>query len=268
MALVEMPLCGGHSAMPYGGGAGFLGPDAMSPEWAQSIPLHMLPSLPQRGPKYFTEPITGLVVVVVVSALLIGLTILSVDPTGLHAGFSRVILTLIWTWALVAAGCVGYLFFGDPGEIKRSPNTCYPIPVQVAESLTQGLPMDHLRNIEGPFASSYCVRCLVWRSGDASSGFGFGHHCNTCQRCVSGFDHHCNVFGRCIASGNLPFFYGLIGMLIAGVVTTGAALVIGHHGSTSGMYSRSIGLVAPEYRMRTAPAGWGSEASSVLRGFN
>ncbi|CAJ1447174.1 unnamed protein product [Effrenium voratum] len=151
--------------------------------------------------------------------------------------------------AAIAVVCLLYLLFGDPGVIKRSPETCFPLPQEVATRLRRGEALEGVENIqEGD--STFCVRCLVWRPtkqrswlAEAAGGKmppwlrrclpclrdGRCHHCRTCGRCVRFFDHHCGVFGRCIAgtlvSGNMPFFCTIIFMAFAGFSTMAISLV-------------------------------------------
>lgn len=75
--------------------------------------------------------------------------------------------------------------WGDPGTIKRSPETCFPQPELVKERLRNGLTLDGVGNLSED-GRTFCIRCLVWRPDDVET-----HHCNTCQRCVTDFDHHC-----------------------------------------------------------------------------
>merc|ERR1712194_771580 len=123
---------------------------------------------------------------------------------------------------------MGGLLFGNPGVVRRSETTCYPIPQEVETRLSKGLPYDSLGNMPGKDCS-YCVRCLVWRPSHA-------HHCSTCQRCVHNFDHHCGVFGRCIAGqglrGNMKYFKTLISIGMMGGATALAAVV----GSTTKLF--------------------------------
>merc|ERR1740121_370473 len=115
------------------------------------------------------------------------------------------------------------------------------------------MPLDNLQNVQGPFGSSYCVRCLIWRPGGVETGP--SHHCNICQRCVTGFDHHCNVFGRCITNANMPCFYTLIAMLIVGVLTAAIAIT----SDTSDSPLKRLGIV-PEFHAHRSPATWGTQA--------
>lgn len=194
-------------------------------QWAEFFPIERFPRMPDRKWRYYTEPFIGISVVAVTCAVLIGLTTAAAgNVEGDAARISKFLVSIEWLWAFTAAACVAYLLFGETGVINRAPHISYPIPVEAATQLAQGQPLHVLRNINGPQGSSYCVRCLVWRSGSAKNGA--VHHCNTCGRCVSGFDHHCNVFGRCITSANMPCFYMLIAMLFAGVVTAAIAMFV------------------------------------------
>jgi hypothetical protein len=155
------------------------------------------------------------------------------------------------TLTIAALVCLCGLMFGDPGIIKRSAETCFPLPDSIIQRLSTGRFMDDLSNVtaynpEGLMSSkTFCVRCLVWRQPG-------GHHCKTCQRCVKDFDHHCGVFGRCIAgkilpapSGNWPYFTAIIfcawSGAVCGMAFGGSALVYfiqkmnleGKHGQSS-----------------------------------
>lgn len=131
------------------------------------------------------------------------------------------------------------MYYVDPGVVKRSSLTCYPIPAQVQPYIRSYIQQQQEQHqseqteyplethLVPPFAELYiqsgeanerggetgelyCVRCLIWRRGKRKY-----FHCTTCQQCVDNYDHHCGVFGRCIAGrlpcqGNLPFFYLII----------------------------------------------------------
>eukprot|EP00980_Cylindrotheca_fusiformis_P010555 scaffold2334_cov118-Cylindrotheca_fusiformis.AAC.27 len=157
-----------------------------------------------------------------------------------HGGFSlwsgeRQRESPAW-WGFVisvyAVGIIEFLFLlamylMDPGVVKRSSVTCFPIPSQVEPYVHSYVLQQQAGNSskaphappptelyiqsegvnEGEIGDTYCVRCLVWRHGKKKY-----FHCGICQRCVADYDHHCGVFGRCIAGklplqGNLPFFY-------------------------------------------------------------
>jgi len=193
------------------------------------IPLCDLPPLPHRGKGYRTEPFMGICVVLVLSAMLVGLTsgmTVQGESDNWHGSIQIAMLALIWVEAGIAVLCLLYLLLGNAGVIHRSTTTCFPIPAEVEQRLRESQSLEGLKNISGPTGSqtlgTYCVRCLVWRPPKEDSK---SHHCNTCQRCVVGFDHHCGVFGRCIVRGNMPCFFTLISMMFAGMVTAISAVV-------------------------------------------
>lgn len=151
--------------------------------------------------------------------LVLALIVFFVTPV--HMGYTNdtiFYLYLIYAEAVIAIICLLGLMWGDPGTIKRTPETCFPLPAQVSAQLAHGKRLDagRLGNIhEG--GRTFCIRCLVWRPDDTV------HHCRTCQRCVVDFDHHCGVFGRCIAgegyAGNMGYFKTLILMFFMGFGT-------------------------------------------------
>jgi hypothetical protein len=128
-------------------------------------------------------------------------------PLGtLPAGAWWASVVLINLESLVALVALIGLMTSDPGVIRRSPQTCYPMPADVAERLREGKPLPERNVTDGE--RSYCVRCLVWRSSrpptsescSPGSPLLHPHHCSTCRRCVGDFDHHCGVFGMCSAA--------------------------------------------------------------------
>jgi len=128
---------------------------------------------------------------------------------------------LIWSEALLAFVCLCEVQLGDPGEIKRTKNTCLPVPEEIARVLRGEAP-PLLGNLDGVDGRVYCVRCHLWRPDDVDV-----HHCRMCQRCVVHFDHHCGVLGRCIAGkgmkGNYKYFITLIACGHLGFLTFAAA---------------------------------------------
>ena len=139
-----------------------------------------------------------------------------------------ILLTLVYTEAVVALVCTVGVLCADPCVVKRSPETCNPVPLAVESWILAGggtfnlRPPDLEHYIQGPGPNRriYCTRCLVWRNTDGKSISHF--HCNICQRCCAYHDHHCNVFGRCIAGdprfwkkgrgscGNILYFHSVI----------------------------------------------------------
>lgn len=194
-------------------------------DWAVAFPLSALPDLPNRQSGYWMEPLIGSGVVGLLSALFatcvvaISIAMMRQDPR--QTVVSAVLITAISTWALVACASVAFIVCGGSNEIKRSRETCYPIPAEVTKRLLEERSLLAMTNVKGLRGRTYCVRCLVWRPPHNVAGR--SHHCHTCQRCVTQFDHHCGVFGRCIVGGNMPCFYAVISMLFAGIITVGIA---------------------------------------------
>ena len=81
-----------------------------------------------------------------------------------------------------------------PTNVINTPETCLPVPPEVAERLRAGAPVpETLRNINSDDGTrTYCVRCFVWRPAGLQ-GRGRPHHCRVCQRCVLHFDHHLSL---------------------------------------------------------------------------
>jgi len=205
---------------------------------APRIPIADFPRLPDRGQGFWSEPWFGACIVSVLSAVLVAITHAVNSSRLADAGpeddmtFTKTLLGLIWAEAVTAVLGTLYIVFAGAGVIKRSPNTCYPMPPEVEERLRRRETTEGMENIKGNSQrgmpdGTYCVRCLVWRKQDQKA-----HHCNTCQRCVTGFDHHCGVFGRCIVLGNMPCFMYVIGMLFAGMVTLMVSVASGGNEST------------------------------------
>ena len=134
----------------------------------------------------------------------------------------------------IALVCLLAIMWADPGTVRRSEATCFPVPDAVAEKLRRGESLATIGNITRD-GRTYCVRCLVWRPNDGGrsggrAGSSLTHHCQTCNRCVTEFDHHCGVFGRCIAGkcefrGNMWAFRLILVMAASGAITCGAAVL-------------------------------------------
>jgi len=193
------------------------------------IALDELPDPPKRRKGYYMEPLGGVALVLAVCVGCVAGTTFACSGLGpgskpLGMPYSGILQGLVWLWAFIAWFCVLFLLCGRAGEIRRSEDTCLPMPAPVRKRLAKNESLQGMQNIQGDRRDrdngrgTYCVRCLVWRP-PARRGRGRGHHCNTCQRCVTGFDHHCGVFGRCIVRGNMPCFITLIAMLPLGVGT-------------------------------------------------
>mmetsp|Transcript_88783 Transcript_88783/g.246619 ORF Transcript_88783/g.246619 Transcript_88783/m.246619 type:complete len:317 (-) Transcript_88783:154-1104(-) len=214
-----------------------MGPDAESSGGAsgsasgsaQAV-LEGLPPLPKPQLRRMRmEALGGCTLVVSIVAGCLGAT--QIGNSYLVGWLSREVIwasnAVVYVAALVAMICLFGLMWGDPGVLRRSKETCLPLPEEVAERLGGGQPLQPMENIliEG---RTYCSRCLLWRVPSLPEGQSttelcecFGtpkdnriHHCSTCQRCVEHFDHHCGVFGRCIAGrgfgGNMGYFKVII----------------------------------------------------------
>eukprot|EP01062_Namystynia_karyoxenos_P036832 TRINITY_DN26827_c0_g1_i1.p1 TRINITY_DN26827_c0_g1~~TRINITY_DN26827_c0_g1_i1.p1 ORF type:complete len:259 (+),score=24.38 TRINITY_DN26827_c0_g1_i1:75-779(+) len=132
------------------------------------IPIHQLPPLPERGQRYRVEPFFAVCVVGTYVITFVVLVNLCVFLDGIEPLSGKVpALALIWTWAAIAVVSSAYILVGDPGEIKRGPDTCYPMPQEVRDRLLRKESLTGLGNLPGPEGhpklGSYCIRCLVWR---------------------------------------------------------------------------------------------------------
>ena len=162
--------------------------------------LAKLPPMPTVSSRQkLMESIGGFVVVTMVIGWVIGLFHL-VILRNLHGAAADYLAWFFYSCAVAAMTLLSGIYLCDPGVIVRSPETCLPLPEEVASRLAAGQSLEGLGNIEADGDSgealTYCVRCCVWRPKKS-------HHCSTCQRCVVLFDHHCGVFGRCIAGDPL-----------------------------------------------------------------
>mmetsp|Transcript_8686 Transcript_8686/g.15645 ORF Transcript_8686/g.15645 Transcript_8686/m.15645 type:complete len:284 (+) Transcript_8686:44-895(+) len=208
--------------------------DSPLQDWLAAWPMSSLPAMPRRGAAYCGEALNGIVVVgglCLLFVFLVDSAIAEEQEAGMDSTPVKVLDSVAWwlirLWATIACFCTLYILFGRADVIYRSPQTCYPIPLEVRSRLRASQPLIGIANVEDTVGvldskdgsrqklGSYCVRCCVWRGPDAKA-----HHCSVCERCVANFDHHCGVFGRCIVDGNMTCFYGNIAMLMLGVLTT------------------------------------------------
>lgn len=202
-------------------------PEAPAPE--MDISMEDLPPMPEPDSELqSSQSIGGVTFVFVAIAAAVGVTHgVGLSLHSLPDTWWWFCLIFIYTQAAAALCCLAILLFGDPGRILRSPETCFPVPPEVAERLKSGESLDGLENVRDG-NRSYCVRCCVWRTHPMVSPSllccfdceRHPHHCRVCGRCVDGFDHHCGVFGRCIANKNMPFFATLVGLGYAGFIST------------------------------------------------
>jgi len=126
------------------------------------IAIKDLPALPEpHRCEQLGESLLGCTVVLLLIGLFVGLTH-GVAVGAPPYGAEMAALVLIYAEMVVALLSLGGLLFGDPGVVKRSPETCYPIPRMVLVKLRAGEPLHNLGNISQD-EHTYCIRCLVWR---------------------------------------------------------------------------------------------------------
>ena len=176
-----------------------------------------------------SQACTGVFVVTFITGLLVAL------PHGVGATAPRA-LPIFAAWdaptigfmclyieAFLAMVCLIGILFGDPGALKRSPSSCFPLPPSISDKLRAKQSLAHLDNIYTN-GQIFCVRCCIWRPESHGTRADATHHCSICQRCVVDFDHHCGVFGRCIAGkgwrGNMGYFKGILLLAILGLITS------------------------------------------------
>lgn len=227
--------------------------DGPQGKWEHRDYLAVLPPLPEPDTKTRRrQQMLGCVfvpgiVAICVACVHIGYHLLEGHlPDGVRYAW----LALVYAEAVAALACLAGLLWADPGVVRRSEDTCLPLPELVLTRLRASEPLDTLdSNVEGADGASYCVRCLVWRrrrppgedSGSAlaehlckvlecSGSSKAFHHCSTCQRCVVDFDHHCGFFGRCIAGkgfgGNMGYFKAILALGFAGNATGWGCLLL------------------------------------------
>ena len=123
------------------------------------------------------------------NSLVLFLIFLFVAPMQAHASgkdaasismVARMWIMAIYAEAAIAITCLIGLMWGDPGTVKRSPETCFPQPEIISERLRTGQSLSGVGNVHED-GRVFCCRCLVWRPDDSDV-----HHCATCQRCVKG----------------------------------------------------------------------------------
>ena len=214
-------------------------------EDADGFRLEDLPPLPRPNTAVMrSEACTGITVVLVLITLLVGV------PHALRFGSgwqwpaagepfdsTAACFLCLYVESTIALLCLLGLIFGDPGVLKRSRESCFPIPPAVLERLRSGQSLTGMDNVYSD-GHVYCIRCCMWRHRRRTSRNGGAfcdnnedeniHHCSVCQRCVRHFDHHCGVFGRCIAGdgcrGNMGYFKMILTMALAGFMTCFAAI--------------------------------------------
>ena len=128
-----------------------------SPEnWSR---VRSLPALPGRHIWTMRrESVVGCTLVFLLISLLVSLTQGVALAPGAAAPRPLIYaaLALIYTEAAVALLCLLGLLFGNPGEVKRSPQSCFPMPESVADRLSQGESLDGLANVSSD-GRTYCA---------------------------------------------------------------------------------------------------------------
>merc|ERR1719199_481142 len=99
------------------------------------IPIQELPALPGRGFGYRLEPLLGTTFVLGITAVFVRLVFATTLPQ--HA-LDITFKILISIFAGIAILCLLYLLCGSPNVIRRSEETCYPIPPEVRQRLLRG----------------------------------------------------------------------------------------------------------------------------------
>merc|ERR1712216_419492 len=134
-----------------------------------------LPPLPRPDLQTMRgEATTGCIVVSIITGLLVSIPHSIAYTSGWQwpddgLDFTALCLVLLWAEAGVAFICLLGLMWGDPGVIKRTPERCQPVPVQVLERWHNGQTTVGMANVnEGN--RTYCVRCLVWRTSSGRRG--------------------------------------------------------------------------------------------------
>lgn len=189
--------------------------------------LEELPPLPR--PNYGemrSQATMGTVVVLGITGLLVGIpyssTQLDVSQPLADSSSRSIAMGCLYIEAVIAIICLIGILFGDPGTLKRTPETCFPLPQVVVEHIRSGTSLSNVDNVYQD-GQVFCVRCCIWRPDPVSYRQDNTHHCSICQRCVRDFDHHCGVFGRCIAGegmrGNMGYFKTILMMFMAGFIT-------------------------------------------------
>ena len=199
--------------------------------------LSDLPPLPKPNlSEMRSQALCGNLLVLSLITIFCGLTnAIALWGPSAHTGAAWwVVFVAIWGQTAIALVCLLAIMWADPGTVRRSEATCFPVPDAVAEKLRRGESLATIGNITRD-GRTYCVRCLVWRPNDGGrsggrAGSSLTHHCQTCNRCVTEFDHHCGVFGRCIAGkcefkGNMWAFRLILIMAASGAITCGAAVL-------------------------------------------
>jgi hypothetical protein len=149
-----------------------------SPEnWSR---VRSLPALPERHIWTMRrESVLGCTLVCFLVSLLVSLTQGVALAPGAAAPRPLIwaALALIYTEAAVALLCLLGLLVGNPGEVKRSPQSCFPMPESVADRLSQGESLNGLANVSFD-GRTYCAPIQTDREGWERVGAGVRCGCS------------------------------------------------------------------------------------------
>lgn len=183
--------------------------------------MELLPPLLERATNYFVGPPIAAAVVFLLILDGVGVPVAVGSSTTVVPVVSDYIVPIMGLSAILAVLALAFILVGPTGEIRRSPQSCYPVPDR-ARDIVWGRTTEEVHsNICGLDGQTYCTRCFVWRPSGS-------HHCRVCQRCVSGFDHHCSFFGRCITARNMICFQLIIGLLFLAFAAQALTLMIAY----------------------------------------
>lgn len=193
-----------------------------SSNWSEKeLPMELLPPLLERATNYFVGPPIAAAVVFLLILDGVGVPVAVGSSTTVVPVVSDYIVPIMGLSAILAVLALAFILVGPTGEIRRSPQSCYPVPDR-ARDIVWGRTSEEVHsNICGLDGQTYCTRCFVWRPSGS-------HHCRVCQRCVSGFDHHCSFFGRCITARNMICFQLIIGLLFLAFAAQALTLMIAY----------------------------------------
>lgn len=167
----------------------------------------------------------GCTVVLSLCVYLTGSTLALLLHERLPDGLGHMLVGCLTLESVVAIFCLACLRWGDPGTVTR--NESPPMPEEIARIITAGEPLP-TENVLDPAHGSFCVRCLVWRSPQATckpccaadaceqaAGDHKQHHEHSppsqaaplvaaAERLVgaacshTGAAHHCSICNRCV----------------------------------------------------------------------
>eukprot|EP00418_Pyrodinium_bahamense_P074404 CAMPEP_0179101758 /NCGR_PEP_ID=MMETSP0796-20121207/47065_1 /TAXON_ID=73915 /ORGANISM="Pyrodinium bahamense, Strain pbaha01" /LENGTH=297 /DNA_ID=CAMNT_0020799619 /DNA_START=61 /DNA_END=949 /DNA_ORIENTATION=+ len=223
------------------------GPDTNVDNYSQSPPMEKLPPLPEPDhAERRAQSAGGVCLVLSLVAAFGGVTHAVIKTSkDLPATLQLVSEGLILCEAIVALGCLAGLLCGDSGVIRRSPETCFPLPEEVARQLANGETINLSSNIalggEAPSGPSACgalsgaPRASARTTAEsASAAWRTSTTTATSSGAASQVARHASGASTW---GNIVYFHGLITMGLAGFFTClGTTIVAASSGSTLAQY--------------------------------